>query len=106
VASYYCRQGKHANFGEGDSPTEAMRAAIADAGNSAYCEFKAVRGPQYGMELMTKPWKGTCNCGERRIALERTGHVKVDSAVMVVNEALTQCAGRAPFEIVEVNIVQ
>ncbi len=106
VASYYCREGKNANFGEGDSPADAMNAAITSAGASRFCEFKAVRGPNHGMELMIKPWQATCRCGDRSIPIRGQGHVKVDSATLAVNNALTDCSGRGRFQVVELSLVQ
>lgn len=106
VASYYCRQGTTANFGEGDSPGAAMQDAIQKAGRSSYCEFKAVRGPEHGMEMMIKPWQATCNCGDRPISLRRTGHRKVDSAVMAVNDAIIECGRSRSFQVVELTLAQ
>src|SRR3989338_10903731 len=79
VASYYCRRGASV-FGEGATPVEAVEDALAKAeqAKGAYCEFKALRGPEHGMAKMTQPWRAMCQCGERSIPLERTGHLKVD----------------------------
>lgn len=104
VASYYCREGKGANFGEGATPAIAMNKAIEAAGDSKYCEFKAVRGPGHGMELMTKPWQVTCSCGAVNKPQRVQGWEKVDSAVLGVNNAYTDCRGKGRFQVVELSL--